>query len=181
MSPEAVRADQWQEMFEIYVEDKLELGVDEWFKEVQPAAIAQVSERMLEAIRKDYWEASDETVKALVEKYMEIIKEHDVYTPNEKFKEFLETKAVGFGIDVSALKELQDRQANPPAQQTAQATAANAETVQVEGMKLEKQPEKTNETEDDWTLYWLGLAMLVLIAAGFLFEAKRHKNNQGIN
>ncbi len=175
MSPEAVRADQWQEMFEIYVEDKLELGVDEWFKEVQPAAIAQISERMLEAVRKDYWDASDETVKALVEKYMEIIKEQDVYTPNEKFKKFLETKAVGFGIDVSALQQLNERQANPT-QQQAEATA-NAETVQVEGVKLEKQPDQQMNEEDDMTIYWICLALLLMFIVGFAFELTRQKNN----
>jgi len=173
MSPEAVRADQWQEMFEIYVEDKLELGVDEWFKEVQPAAIAQISERMLEAVRKDYWEASDETVKALVEKYLEIIKEHDVYTPNEKFKKFLETKAVGFGIDISALQELKERQENPTKQQ--QAKAAAAETVQVEGVKLEKQPEQQKQEEDDLSIYWLSLALFMFVVFGFLFEFVRQK------
>ncbi|MCK5905249.1 MAG: cobaltochelatase subunit CobN, partial [Gammaproteobacteria bacterium] len=161
MSPEAVRADQWQEMFEIYVEDKLELGVDEWFKEVQPAAIAQISERMLEAVRKDYWDASDKTVKALVEKYIEIIKEHDVYTPNQKFKDFLEAKAVGFGLDISALKELAERQANPEKQQT-EATSSS-ETVQVEGVKLEKQPEQQVTEDDDMSVYWLSLILFLLV------------------
>lgn len=175
MSPEAVRADQWQEMFEIYVEDKLELGVDEWFKEVQPAAIAQISERMLEAVRKDYWQASDETVKALVEKYMEIIKENDVYTPNEKFKKFLETKAVGFGIDISALQELKQRQENPTKQQ--QASAAAAETVQVEGVKLEKQPEQQMQEDEDMSIYWLSLVLLLFAVFGFIFELFRQKKN----
>ncbi len=174
MSPEAVRADQWQELFEIYVEDKLELGVDKWFKEVQPAAIAQISERMLEAVRKGYWQASDETVKALVEKYMEIIKEHDIYTPNDKFKKFLETKAVGFGVDISALQQLQDRQENPQQQATAGATV---ETVQVEGVKLEKQPEQQTTEEDDWSIYWISLALFVLLLLGFGFEFIRQKQH----
>ncbi len=181
MSPEAVRADQWQEMFEIYVEDKLELGVDEWFKEVQPAAIAQISERMLEAVRKGYWEASEETVKALTEKYLEIIKENDVYTPNEKFKKYLEAQAVGFGLDVSALQELNERQANPSQEQPAASAAASeaTETVQVEGVKLEKQTEKSEQVEDDWTIYWLAIALLLLIIGGFIFETKRHRQLQG--
>jgi cobaltochelatase CobN len=127
---------------------------------------------MLEAVRKDYWEASDETVKALVEKYLEIIKEHDVYTPNEKFKTFLETKATGFGIDVSALQQLNERQANPTQQQAAGATA---ETVQVEGVKLEKQPEQEISEDDDMTVYWLILALLLLLVAGFAFELSRQK------
>ncbi len=174
MAPETVRADQWQEMFEIYVEDKLELGVDKWFKEVQPAAIAQISERMLEAVRKDYWKPSDETVKALVEKYLEIIATHDVYTPNEKFKTFLETKAVGFGLDVSALKQLNERQANPVPQQSSP-SAAKENTVQVEGVKLEKQPEQSSAEEDDLSVYWLSAALLLMLVAGFMYELKRQQ------
>ena len=176
MAPETVRADQWQEMFEIYVEDKLELGVDKWFKEVQPAAIAQISERMLEAVRKGYWEASDETVKALVEKYLEIIKTHDVYTPNEKFKTFLESKAVGFGLDVSALKQLNERQANPVPQQSSP-SAAKENTVQVEGVKLEKQPEQSSAEEDDLSVYWIGAALLLMLMAGFMYELKRQQRS----
>ncbi len=171
MSPEAVRADQWQEMFEIYVEDKLELGVDEWFKEVQPAAIAQISERMLEAIRKEYWDAPDETVKALVEKYLEIIKDNDVYTPNDKFKQFLESKAVGFGVDISALQQLNELQANPTQQHT---SATTAESVQVEGIKLEKQPEQDINEEDSY-IYWVALTLLLLLVLGFVFELIRQQ------
>lgn len=179
MSPEAVRADQWQEMFEIYVEDKLELGVDEWFKEVQPAAVAQISERMLEAVRKGYWEASEETMKALTEKYLEIIQDNDVYTPNEKFKQFLEEQAVGFGLDVSGLKELNERQANPPQQVANASVKASAETVEVDGMKLEKQQENTEQPDDDWAMYWFGLLLLVTVMLGYVFEVKRYTNFKG--
>jgi cobaltochelatase CobN len=172
MSPEAVRADQWQEMFEVYVEDKLELGVDEWFKEVQPAAIAQISERMLEAVRKGYWEASDETVQALVEKYLEIIENNDVYTPNEKFKTFLENKATGFGLDVSALQALNERQANP---EVPESSASAEQSVKVEGVKLEKQPEQETEVEDDMMITWISLAVLGLLIMGFFYELLAHR------
>jgi len=172
MSPEAVRADQWQEMFEIYVEDKLELGVDEWFKEVQPAAIAQISERMLEAVRKGYWEASDETVQALVEKYLEIIENNDVYTPNDKFKTYLENKATGFGLDVSALQALNERQANP---EVPESSASAEQSVKVEGVKLEKQPEQEMKEEDDMTIIWITMALLGLLIVGFFYELLTHR------
>lgn len=169
MSPEAVRADQWQEMFEIYVEDKLDMGVDEWFKEVQPAAIAQIAERMLEAVRKGYWEASDETIKALTEKYLEIIKDNDVYTPNEKFKQFLETEAQGFGLDVSALQALNARQQN--AGKTVQET--QAETVQVEGVKLEKQPDQPTDDETNWSMIGIAALLLLIFVVGYLGERRK--------
>ena len=57
--------------------------------------MTELLERLIEAVRKGYWEASEETVQALVEKYLEIIENNDVYTPNEKFKTFLENKATG--------------------------------------------------------------------------------------
>jgi len=104
---------------------------------------------------------------------MEIIKEHDVYTPNEKFKKFLETKAVGFGIDISALQQLQERQANPAQQQ--ETAAATAETVQVEGMKLEKQTEQEKTEEDDMSIYWLSMALFMFAIFGFMFELFRQK------
>ena len=154
------------------MEDKLELGVDEWFKEVQPAAIAQISERMLEAVRKGYWEASDETVQALVEKYLEIIENNDVYTPNEKFKTFLENKATGFGLDVSALQALNERQANP---EVPESSASAEQSVKVEGVKLEKQPEQETEVEDDMMITWISLAVLGLLIMGFFYELLAHR------
>jgi len=105
---------------------------------------------------------------------LEIIEEHDVYTPNDKFKEFLENKAVGFGLSVSALQALNERQANPP-EQVDSANAVN-ETVEVEGVKLEKQPEQTEQPDDDWTVYLLTLALLLLALAGYAFESRLHKN-----
>ena len=127
---------------------------------------------MLEAVRKGYWEASDETVQALVEKYLEIIENNDVYTPNEKFKTFLENKATGFGLDVSALQALNERQANP---EVPESSASAEQSVKVEGVKLEKQPEQETEVEDDMMITWISLAVLGLLIMGFFYELLAHR------
>ncbi|MGE8375679.1 MAG: cobaltochelatase subunit CobN, partial [Diaphorobacter nitroreducens] len=54
---EIVRDDQWQEMADVYVRDKHRLGLDAWFEQHNPHALAQTIERMLEAARQGYWQA----------------------------------------------------------------------------------------------------------------------------
>jgi len=91
MTPEAIRDDQWQEFFEVYVEDKYQMDMREFFEQHNAESLAQIIERMLEAVRKGYWQADQETIKKMVETYTEIASEFDVATDNEKFKEYMDT------------------------------------------------------------------------------------------
>ena len=63
MTPEAIRDDQWQEFFEVYVEDKYQMDMREFFEQHNAESLAQIIERMLEAVRKGYWQADEETIK----------------------------------------------------------------------------------------------------------------------
>jgi len=164
MDETSVRPDQWQELFEIYTQDKLDLGVDEWFKKVHPSALAQIAERMLEAIRKGYWEASEETVKALVETYLSVLKEHDVFTSNEKFKEFLEQKTKGFGLSMPKPATPNESKVNP---------AQESAVEQVEGVRLEEQIHQEKEEAIYKKLYLIAIFFLLFIA-GFILEQMRN-------
>jgi len=135
--------------------------------------MTELLERLIEAVRKGYWEASEETVQALVEKYLEIIENNDVYTPNEKFKTFLENKATGFGLDISVLQALNERQANP---EVLESSASAKQSVKVEGVKLEKQPEQEmKEEDDDMTIIWITMALLGVLIIGFFYELLTHR------
>ncbi|WKZ32030.1 MAG: cobaltochelatase subunit CobN [Thermodesulfobacteriota bacterium] len=98
-APEIVRDDQWQSFFDVYVKDSLDLGIREWFEETNPVALAQVAERMLEAVRKDYWDADEATVRALVETYLDAVERHDYKTDNKLLDEYARQAAAGFGMD----------------------------------------------------------------------------------
>ena len=174
MDPEAVRDDQWQEMFEIYTQDKLKLGLDEWFRDVHPSALAQISERMLEAVRKGYWDASEETQKALVEEYISIAETHDLFTNNQKFKDYLNEKATGYGLVMAALKSAPSDQpkATNPETRTEVAKAEplpQPQSETVEGVKLEKQPppQSADEPFDEMKLAAILAAIFML---GFVYE-----------
>ena len=75
-SPETVRSDQWQMLMDVYVNDSHDLALDQWFEQHNPTAQAQLIERMLEAIRKSYWKASEQTIQRLVERRQELIQGH---------------------------------------------------------------------------------------------------------
>ncbi|NKN34394.1 cobaltochelatase subunit CobN [Marichromatium bheemlicum] len=96
-APEIVRDDQWQTFFEVYVEDALGLDLDEWFETHNPTALAQVVERMLEAVRKDYWEASEETLSTLVEVYQDAVERHGYQAASSQLEPYVRDLVAGFG------------------------------------------------------------------------------------
>ncbi len=63
--PASVRADQWQAMHDTYVRDSRHLGLDRFFERVHPGAQAQMVDRMLEAMRRGYWQADAATRQSL--------------------------------------------------------------------------------------------------------------------
>lgn len=59
--PASIRADQWQAMHDVYVRDSRNLDLDRFFEQAHPSAQLQIVNRMLEAIRRDYWKADEAT------------------------------------------------------------------------------------------------------------------------
>ena len=179
MDPNSTNDAQWQEFVEVYVNDKYDMEMKQFFEQNNPYALAQIIERVLEAERKDYFETDEATLKKLTETYLEIANKYDVYTENEKFKQNLQQLAEGFGMSFELpLKELAGQPAAKNPQQQAmsepQAPAQQAvEKQQVEGQQLEKQERKEQEADYE-TLYFLaGLGAIFLI--GFLFQYRRRE------
>ncbi|WP_281558773.1 cobaltochelatase subunit CobN [Thalassomonas sp. RHCl1] len=158
MTPEAVRDDQWQEFFEVYVKDKYQLEMEAFFKQSHPEAMAQILERMLEAVRKDYWQADSQTVEEMVKMYTELAATYDVATDNNKFTDYVDAQARGFGLQLlsQALS-----QAKAQAQQSVPAQASQ-KTEQVSGQKLQQQEVNKSEAEQNyWPLYALLLVFFI--------------------
>jgi len=77
-SPEIVTDYMWNEVFEVYVQDKYDMGLEDWFNENNPYAQQSITARMLEAIRKGYWDPSDEVKITLAETYQKSVEEYGV-------------------------------------------------------------------------------------------------------
>jgi len=171
MDKNIVRNDQWQEFHETYVKDRYNLKMREWFEKSNPTALAQITERMLEAIRKDYWQADEQTKKELVQVYQEIAAQHDVHTDNQAFKAYVAELAQGYGIGANAAPDV----AQAAAQSAAQALPADAATVNVQGQQLQKQ-EEPKPVEEDWTQILYLLPVLLSLLAGMLFQFKQRQD-----
>ncbi|GAA0370908.1 cobaltochelatase subunit CobN [Bowmanella denitrificans] len=157
VDPDIIRDDQWQEYFDVYVNDKLDLELDKWFEQTNPAALARMLERMLEANRKDYWEADAHTLQTLVERYIDLVNQHELYQDNDKLRDFVNQSASGFGL----IKQL-------AAPMPLEASLSEA----VQGQKLEKVQASEQPIDWNWTLIWSCLAMLLLMVAGMLWQGR---------
>jgi cobaltochelatase CobN len=72
-TPDLVTDSDWNEIYNIYINDKYDLGLDEFLKSENPYQYQSMVSRMLETARKDYWGASDEVLQNLVKEYVESV------------------------------------------------------------------------------------------------------------
>ncbi len=69
VTPFAVDGAKWQQIYEVYVQDKYGLELEKFFNEHNPWARQSMAARMLEADRKNYWKAPEEVKKDLAKTY----------------------------------------------------------------------------------------------------------------
>ncbi len=68
-TPFAVDDKKWRQMYQVYVEDKYDLDLKEFFQKTNPWAIQSIKARMLESIRKHYWKTDEKTEQTLATEY----------------------------------------------------------------------------------------------------------------
>ena len=167
MDKNIVRDDQWQEFHETYVKDRYQLGMREWFEKSNPTALAQVAERMLEAIRKDYWKADEQTKRELVAVYQEVAAKHDVYTSNETFKAYVKELAQGFGLGTpSSAKAAAAKAPAPQAQAPQPAPPAPPPPDVVRGQEMREVKKEQRMEQLIWTYAWL-IGLVILGGIGY--------------
>lgn len=168
-----VRDDQWHEFKAVYVDDRYNLGLKQWFEQNHPAAKAQIVERMLEAIRKGYWDADDATKRDLARVWADLARRYDVKTLNDVFKAYVgELLGKGYGIAPQTArltaKPMQAPQAVLP---TPAVQPRPAAPPVVRGQELvERRPGAQIVRKLVWT-YLVLIAMIV--AAGVIWQARR--------
>lgn len=76
MRPGSVQDDIFEEIVDTYVRDKRDLAIREWLEAENPFAFQEVTEILLETIRKDYWNAGETTRRELAEEYVRSVVRH---------------------------------------------------------------------------------------------------------
>lgn len=97
MKPEAIEEQLWSDLHKVYVKDELNLGVKDWFKRENAAALQEMTAVMLETVRKGYWNASQEQVAEIAQLHTQLIRDHnpgcsEFVCGNEKLQSFISGK-----------------------------------------------------------------------------------------
>lgn len=77
MKPKAIDQEVWDQYYEVFVEDKLNVGVQDFFERENPAALQEATAVMMETARKGYWKATPEQLQNLASLHSELIRKYE--------------------------------------------------------------------------------------------------------
>ncbi len=76
MKPAEIDDALWNNLHNVYVNDELDLNVQDFFKRENPYALQEMTAVMLETIRKGYWDASETQIQELTTLHTDLIEDH---------------------------------------------------------------------------------------------------------
>ena len=77
MKPAAIDDALWDELYEVYVDDRHDLGVEAFFRRENPYALQEMTAVMLETVRKGLWDATPQQVAVLAELHTRLVEEFE--------------------------------------------------------------------------------------------------------
>ncbi|MDE7150229.1 MAG: cobaltochelatase subunit CobN, partial [Bacteroidales bacterium] len=109
MRASAIDEHLWDQYYEIYVEDRYDLGVEKRFSEKNPYALQEVTAVMMESARKGMWDADESQMKAVAELHGRLVEEHTAacsgfVCDNAALKRFIASK-----LDAPAAERYQEK------------------------------------------------------------------------
>lgn len=75
MKPDVIDNEMWDKIYDVYVKDSHNLGVEVFFKEQNPAAMQEITAVMLETARKGMWKASEQQISDVAQLHTDLVKE----------------------------------------------------------------------------------------------------------
>ena len=168
MKPEAIDDEMWDEIYDVYVEDKFDLGVRDFFEQESPAALQEITAVMMETARKGMWDASEEQLAALSEVHTELI---------EKYR----PACSGFVCDNAKLRDFIASKAAPASAQAYRQSINNVREVaagQGDGvvMKKEQLTQETRKSTNRVSTPLIAVGVIVVLVGLALLMRKRRKN-----
>lgn len=97
MKPKAVNKEMWDEIYNVYVRDKFNLGMKAYFEKQNPAALQEITAVMMETARKGMWKANEQQLKDIAELHTELVNKYNpacsgFVCDNAKLREFISSK-----------------------------------------------------------------------------------------
>lgn len=97
MKPQAIDPEMWNEIYQVYVKDKYNLGVQQYFEQQNPAALQEITAVMLETVRKGMWKADSRQVADIARLHTDLVNKYQpsgsVFVgDNDKLRRFIASK-----------------------------------------------------------------------------------------
>lgn len=115
MKPDAIDNEMWNEIYDVYVKDKMGLGVRSFFESVNPAALQDISAVMMECARKGMWKATESQLHDIAMLHAELIEAYGasgsaVVADNALLRKFIASKLDGeragkYDLAISKVRE----------------------------------------------------------------------------
>ncbi len=174
MKPEAVDDEIWDEIYNVYVQDKFDLGIQDFFERANPAALQDMTAVMMETARKGLWEASPEQLANIAQLHAELVKKH-------------KAACTGAVCDNAKLRDYISRNLDKQLSEDYRKSIKQAREVQIEKtegnvvLKKEEQEAQKNrqnssveEKDNSWKS--LVIVLVVAIAGALVFLQMKKKN-----
>lgn len=168
MKPKVVDKELWDDIFDVYVKDKFDLGVQKYFEQQNPAALEEMTAVMLETVRKGMWKASEQQIADLAKLHTELVNKYrpscsGFVCDNAKLRDFIATKtdpatAAQYKESISKIRE-----------------AAVRDDKGVVMKKEELNPQ-TEQQKTKVAAPWVAAAVIVALAGLALLVRRRRKN-----
>ena len=171
MKPAAIDKELWDNIYNVYVKDELNLGVKKYFEQQNPAALEEMTAVMLESVRKGLWKASEEQVAELSKLHTEIV---NTYRPS----------CSGFVCDNAKLRDFIASKSNAQIAAQYKESISKIREAKTNGddkgmvMKKEEMNQVAEQQTNTLSNVAVGITVIIVILALILFVRKRRKNSQ---
>jgi cobaltochelatase CobN len=196
-SPEIIRSWVWEDLKAIYIDDSLDIGLDEFLQEKHNVHVqSNILAVMLVAIEKGFWQADQQTQTALAEQFAKNVVEHGIpgsgHThANHPIYDFIKpmlsaevnrqladvlasANHTPVGDTGSGVQHIQEISTEIQQQSTDDLNASEKKEAASNETEREKKNESTNEsnteqsTQKEYLLLGLIVVILLLILAGYI-------------
>ena len=162
MKPKAIDKEMWDEIYNVYVKDKYNLGTKEFFDKQNPAALMEMTAVMMESARKGMWKATPQQLKDIAKLHTETVNKYKpscsgFVCDNAKLRNYIASKT-----DAASAKEYQQN-----VEQIRDAEAAKNSSDK--GMVMKK--EMLNEEAQKTTTVVSGIVVGVIVIVAFVVLA----------
>lgn len=98
MKPDAIDNEMWDEIYNVYVKDKFNLGVQSYFESQNPAALQEITAVMMETARKGMWNATDQQLADIAKLHTDLVNKYNpscsgFVCDNAKLRQYIAERA----------------------------------------------------------------------------------------